>query len=213
VAWKLYGSVHEKIIAVAPRVFTSDLLAQASSADLGKGAVLFRQGDPVHHIIFVLEGELKAVRHLGDGSECVMVRARPGELFAESSLADNQYRCDGMAIVASRLALFPVEMFRSALGGADSLPYNLCITLARQARRQCSRQERLRLKRARDRVLHFLLCEGDRDGVVYWSSPLTELAAELGLERETLYRALAALEEEGLLQRANEQLRLLSKRD
>lgn len=196
-----------------PAFFPSDLLAQASSSNLGKGAALFRQGDPVRHIIFVLEGELKAVRHLSDGSECVMVRARPGELFAESSLADNQYRCDGMAIVASRLALFPVEMFRAALGGADSLPYNLCITLARQARRQCSRQERLRLKRARDRVLHFLLCEGGHDGVVHWSSHLTELAAELGLERETLYRTLAALEAEGRITRGPDFLHLASVSD
>jgi DNA-binding MarR family transcriptional regulator len=74
------------------------------------------------------------------------------------------------------------------------------IKLARQARKQCSRQERLRLKRARDRVLHFLACEGGATGVVTWVSHLSELAAELGLERETLYRALAGLEAEGLLQ-------------
>jgi DNA-binding IclR family transcriptional regulator len=41
-------------------------------------------------------------------------------------------------------------------------------------------------------------------------SHLSELAAELGLERETLYRALAGLEAEGLLQRADNQLRLLT---
>jgi hypothetical protein len=53
------------------------------------------------------------------------------------------------------------------------------IKLARQARKQCSRQERLRLKRARDRVLHFLACEGGATGVVTWVSHLSELAAEL----------------------------------
>jgi len=194
-----------------PIPLPADLLAQAKTVDLVKGEHLFRQNDAVSYVIFVLEGELKAVRHLPDGGECVMLRSRAGELFAESSLADNQYRCDGIAAGMARVALVPVDRLREALGGEGSLAFGMCMALARQARKQCSRQERLRLKRARDRVLHFLACEGGVEGVVHWSAHLSELASELGLERETLYRALAALEEEGLLQRADEQLRLLSK--
>jgi len=196
-----------------PIPLPAELLAQAKTIELAKGEHLFRQNDAVKQVIFVLEGELKAVRHLPDGSECVMLRSRAGELFAESSLADNQYRCDGLAAGASRVALVPMDMLRMALGGESSLAFGMCMAMARQARKQCSRQERLRLKRARDRVLHFLACEGGTEGVVHWSAHFSELASELGLERETLYRALAALEEEGLLQRANEELRLLSKRD
>jgi CRP-like cAMP-binding protein len=196
-----------------PIPLPAELLAQAKTIELAKGEHLFRQNDAVSYVIFVLAGELKAVRHLPDGGECVMLRSRAGELFAESSLADNQYRCDGLAAGASRVALVPMDMLRMALGGESSLAFGMCMAMARQARKQCSRQERLRLKRARDRVLHFLACEGGTEGVVHWSAHFSELASELGLERETLYRALAALEEEGLLQRANEELRLLSKRD
>jgi CRP/FNR family transcriptional regulator, dissimilatory nitrate respiration regulator len=196
-----------------PIPLPADLLAQAKTIDLVKGEYLFRQKDAVSHVIFVLEGELKAVRHLPDGGECVMLRSRAGELFAESSLADNQYRCDGVATESARVALVPVDMLRTALGGEGSLAFGMCMALARQARKQCSRQERLRLKRARDRVLHFLACEGGVEGVVHWSAHLSELASELGLERETLYRALAALEEEGLLQRVGEKLRLINQRD
>lgn len=191
----------------------ADLLAQAQTVELGKGEHLFRQGDPVCHVVFVLAGELKAVRHLPDGGECVMLRSRAGEMFAESSLADSQYRCDGIATDTSRVALVPVDMLRAALGGEGSLAFGMCMALARQARKQCSRQERLRLKRARDRVLHFLACEGGVEGVVQWGAHLSELASELGLERETLYRALAGLESEGLLQRSDNQLRLLAKTD
>lgn len=196
-----------------PIALPDDLLAQAQSLEVAKGGYLFRQGDAVCHVVFVLEGELKAVRHLPDGGECVMLRSRGGEMFAESSLADSQYRCDGIAADNSRVALVPVDRLRTALGGEGSLAFGMCMALARQARKQCSRQERLRLKRARDRVLHFLACEGGIEGVVLWPAHLSELAAELGLERETLYRALAALEGEGLLQRSDNQLRLLPKID
>jgi len=129
------------------------------------------------------------------------------------ALADTQYRCDGVAVVASRMALWPVELVVQALGGANSVPFKLCIALARQSRRQCSRQERLRLKRARDRVLHFLACEGNAEREVHWLAPLSELAAELGLERETLYRALAALEAEGCIARGPDSLRLTLPQD
>lgn len=196
-----------------PIALPDDLLAQAQTLEVAKGGYLFRQGDPVCHVVFVLAGELKAVRHLPDGGECVMLRARAGEMFAESSLADTQYRCDGIAVGAARVALIPVEMLRAALGGVGSLAFGMCMALARQARKQCSRQERLRLKRARDRVLHFLACEGGSEGVVRWSVHLSELASELGLERETLYRALAALEADGLLLRSENELRLLPAAD
>ncbi|MDP2834301.1 MAG: Crp/Fnr family transcriptional regulator [Pseudomonadota bacterium] len=196
-----------------PTALPADLLAQAQTVDLARGEHLFRQGDAMYHVAFVLEGEMKAVRHLPDGVECVMLRARAGELFAESGMADNQYRCDGIAVGAVRLAMLPVKALRAALGGEDSLAYGFCMAVARQARKQCSRQERLRLKRARDRVLHFLACEGGGEGVVQWSAHLSELAAELGLERETLYRTLAALDAEGLLRRTENQLRLLSGTD
>jgi CRP-like cAMP-binding protein len=196
-----------------PIALPAGMLAQAKTVVLAKGEHLFRQNDAVSHVVFVLEGELKAVRHLPDGGECVMLRSRAGEMFAESSLADNQYRCDGIAADNSRVALVPVDRLRAALGGEGSLAFGMCMALARQARKQCSRQERLRLKRARDRVLHFLACEGGVEGIVQWPAHLSELAAELGLERETLYRALAALEGEGLLQRSDNQLRLLPRTD
>lgn len=191
----------------------AELLQLAQPIELAKGDLVFRYGDPVRYLMLVLEGEVKAVRHMPDGAECVMVRAKAGDLFAESSLADSQYRCDGIAVGPVRLARVPMEVMRLALGGEGSLTYNLCLVMARQARKQCSRQERLRLKRARDRVLHYLVCEGGPEGVVNWTANLAEFAAELGLERETLYRALATLEEEGLLGRGSNQLRLLAKRD
>jgi CRP-like cAMP-binding protein len=196
-----------------PVRLTAELLAQAQQLELAKGDYLFRQGDQVRFIVFVLEGELKASRYLQDGLECVMVRGRPGEMFAESSLAVSNYHCNGIAVSASKLALLPVEAVRAALGGEGSLAYDLCVALARQARKQCARQERLRLKRARDRVLHFMACEGGTTGVVRWAAHLSELAAELGLERETLYRTLAGLETEGLLLRTESELRLLSGHD
>jgi DNA-binding MarR family transcriptional regulator len=75
-------------------------------------------------------------------------------------------------------------------------------------RRQCSRYERLRLKKASDRVLHYLACEADKTGKVVLRSSVMEWAAELGLEAATLYRTLSELERDGVLRRQGRVLEL-----
>jgi CRP/FNR family transcriptional regulator len=70
----------------------------------------------------------------------------------------------------------------------------------KNARRQCSRYERVRLRRAEDRIVHYLITEGGADGSVTLEGPLTDWAAELGLQPESLYRALARLRAEGRIE-------------
>lgn len=157
---------------------------------IGRGEVLFRNGDPVEAVFLVLEGSLKAVRHLPSGTEIVMMRSGPGEFFAESAFASEQYSCDGVATHPGRVARIPVtallaEMSEPAFARAFTL------AIARHARRQCSRLERLRLRSAQDRIVHFVACEGNAEGVLEWPVTLKEMATELALEPETLYRALA----------------------
>lgn len=117
---------------------------------LSKGEVLFRNGEAVTSLAYVLTGEMKAVRSHIDGAECVMVRSKPGEFFAESALASPAYVCDGIAVCSSRIALVPVEALRQALRTDGDFALAFALALAKQARKQCSRYERVRLKRARD---------------------------------------------------------------
>ncbi len=69
---------------------------------------------------------MKAVRHQPDGRECVMLRARSGEMFAESGLADTQYRCDDIAVGAARVAVRITRPLMRKLGinGQDEEPIN-----------------------------------------------------------------------------------------
>jgi CRP-like cAMP-binding protein len=65
--------------------------------------------------------------------------------------------------------------------------------LAAQARRQRSRIERLSLRTVRERLQHLALTEGDGQGVYRLPGTRLELAAELGVTPEALYRGLSAL--------------------
>lgn len=135
-----------------------------------------------------------------------MVRAMAGEFFAESAIAAPRYSCDGVAVKPSELLFLPMEALDTALTDAG-FAKAFFLANAANARRQCSRYERVRLRSARDRVLHLLACESGPDGVFNWPAPLTELAVELALEPETLYRVLAELEASGEITREKRQFK------
>ncbi len=192
-----------------PAWFTPGLARSAQLRRLARGEQLFRIGDAVGGIFLVLKGEMKAARYMPDGSEVVMMRAGAGEFFAESALAAERYSCDGVCVKAAELAFLPADAVDAALA-EPAFARAFVLAVAGHARRQCSRYERLRLRGAQERLLHMILCEAGPDGVLDWKPPLAELAAELALEPETLYRVLSELEAEGRIRRDKRRLQLIS---
>ena len=157
----------------------------------------------------IMHNNLKALRHMAKSSEAVMARAMAGEFFAESAIAAPRYSCDGVAVKPSTLLFLPMDALDAA--HTDSgFAKAFFLANAANARRQCARYERVRLRSARERVLHLLACESGPDGVFDWPAPLTELAVELALEPETLYRVLAELEASGKIARDKGQIKRLS---
>lgn len=171
-----------------PEFFPESLSGECSRVVLTRHERLFRVGTPAVHTHFVLAGEITAVRYLADGNEAVMQRAREGEFFAQSAMLVRYYSCDAVAAAPSEVVRIPVEALRAALTRGGDFALAFAGQLAGDLRRQCTRVERLRLRSARDRVLHYLACEGPLQG---GDARLKNWAAELGLAPETLSRTLA----------------------
>jgi CRP-like cAMP-binding protein len=181
-----------------PTYLPDILLKEATQVDLARNERLFQLGDPVDHVFFVLHGEVLAVRYLSDGSEAVMQRARDREFFAQSALLVTNYSCDARAAGPAQVMRLPVRELRAALRADGEFALAFTGQLASDLRRQCTRVERLRIKRAKDRVRHYLACEGP---LISGGAKLQDWARELGLEPETLYRTLAELESCGEIRR------------
>lgn len=186
----------------------TDWLIQVCGADAGEITVaaddfLFRLGDAPRDLYFVLEGEARARRYGTDGAEIIMQRSRAGELFAEAGMVAPRYSCEGFCPVSSRVLRFPIATIKQQIVNNGDFALRFSQFLAMTMRRQCARYERLRLKRAGERVLHYLNCEltGPVGADLELDIPLAEWADDLGLEPETLYRALADLEKKGLIAR------------
>ncbi|BAO44932.1 Crp/Fnr family transcriptional regulator [Thiolapillus brandeum] len=191
-----------------PDYFPEVLTQRSKYISLEKGERLFLTGDKVMGIYYVIEGELKALRSMMEGTEVVMMRSEAGNYFGESALAIDTYVCDALCTKSARVMFLPREALTEAMKDL-SFVTGFTLSLAKNVRRQCSRYERLRLKKSKDRLLHFLTCESDDNGEINWHSSLIEFAAELAIEPETLYRILAELEREGSIERNKRQIKLL----
>lgn len=183
------------------------LRAAGQSLTLAPGEVLFHAGDAVKKIHTVVRGEVRLVRHEAGGAEVVLQRARGG-FVAEASLESRTYHCDAVAAEACEVLAFPVPVFRAALETELAFCRAWQGELSREVRRLRAQCERLCLKTAAGRVLHYIESEG-RHGAVTLSQPRKAWAAELGLTHEALYRTLRRMQDEGLLRVDADTLRIV----
>ncbi|NWG76536.1 MAG: Crp/Fnr family transcriptional regulator, partial [Rubrivivax sp.] len=192
-----------------PDYLPQDLRQRARVVPLRRHQLLFRHGDPVQAIFFVRAGRVVAERVAPDGMPLVMLSAAPGEFFAESALAVDRYTCSARACTASEIFALPKSNLLDALRADSAFAHAFLHAQLRNARRQCSRYERLRLRRAQDRIVHYLACESGPDGFCRLQGTLAEWADELGLAPESLYRALARLRAMRRIEEREGALRLL----
>jgi len=175
-----------------------------------KDGWVFRKGDPVRAVFHVLDGEIRLSRFTRDGGEIALHRARRGEFFAEAALDAQRYQCNAIACRASKLLAFPAADVRALLAADRDFARQWIRVLARQLHASRARLERLAQKSAAERVLHYLRTEGKGPHCeVALAGSTKDLARELGLTHESLYRTLARLAQDGIVARDDNRLSLL----
>ena len=190
--------------------FPDTLRQTARAMDMGKSQRIFRMGDKVDAVYLVLEGEVCLTRFSPEGAEIILHRAREGGFFAEASLFGARYHCDAICTRAGRCLQLPANALRHCLTNNPNFAMEWIATLSRSLRRQRAAQERLGLKSLRMRVIHYLVDRGV-EGRVELDQPILRWAVELGASHEALYRTLAEMEREGVLQRQGQTLTLLQR--
>ena len=165
------------------------------------GTALFRQGDRTVGIFVLLRGALRLLRVTPDGAAVTLHLVRPGEMFAEASLFATHYHCDAIADSDSVAGLYPKRALTDQLRRDPQALWNFSGELARRLQGLRQRYELKQIRSAPQRVLQFLRLRCNADGGYRTRGTLKDIAAELGLSHEALYRALAALEQEGLITR------------
>ena len=195
----------------------TELRACMTEIRIGKGRVLFREGEVGDQLFVVVSGKLKLAQAAPDGRENVLSVLGPAEMFGELSLFDPGPRTATARAVTDSCVL--------ALANADLRPWlderpEVAVSLLQQIS--------ARLRRAHNLVGDLVFCDvpgrvakavldlaskfgvPSRDGVhVAHGLTQSELAQLVGASRETVNKALADFSARGWLRRESRAVVLL----
>ena len=174
------------------------------------GQMLFDQGDVAVGVYEVVSGKVRQARVDPEGRDVVVGIAGPGEMIAEASLFSRTHDCAATAVTNAVVRLYRKAFLLAQLERDPQAALSFMATLVEQILNLRIRLERRSIPSARDRVRHYLTSNaGGRERTVALPSTLKDLAVELGLTHETLYRTLSDMIANGEIARLSGKIRLV----
>ncbi|MDJ0592748.1 MAG: Crp/Fnr family transcriptional regulator [Pleurocapsa sp. MO_226.B13] len=184
---------------------------RASYQNLVAGQVLFHYRDPAEYIFALEVGRIRLVRYTCEGNLVIFQIVRAGESFAESALFTELYHCNGIVEVPSRVICYPKTVVWEVLQNNPDLALNLLRRFDRKSQSLKKLLELRSIRSARDRLLQYLLFSASPGETrIMLDRSYKDIANELGLSPETLYRTLAELEREEIITRDGRQIELIT---
>lgn len=183
---------------------------------VGKGEYVFREGEPSNGFYVVQTGAINVHRVNAIGKEQVIHIFRPGESFAEATLAtDAGFPADARALENSQILLIQKAGFVALVRRQPELALRMLGAMSLHLRVLVKQLEDLTLKDVETRLAHWLVrrCPDRNSGqpiTIELSVTKRVLAAELGTVSETLSRTLAKFREQELVRVEDKRLTVLS---
>lgn len=186
----------------------ANLQSRATYRDIEAKQILVQQGETTDSIYFLLSGQIR----LATFTEERIINhyfVLTGESFGETALFSDVQVCSAIADVPSRIAAIDKELFRQALQDDPNLAHSYMNQLAHRYKVVKTLLELRSIRSARERLLQYLNQQVEPDSkTIVLQRPLKDLAIELGLSAEALYRTLSLLQSEGLITRKQRSITL-----
>lgn len=193
-----------------------DLIASFVIAkELANGDYLYHEGSVSEGFYIVQRGAVSVHRVSAQGKEQVISIFRPGQSFAEATLAsEGGYPANVRAIEPSTVLLVPKVEFLGLLRNRPELALRMLGSMSQHLRVVVGLLDDLTLKDVETRFAHWLLKHCPRplpDGAFEFQldRPKRIVAAEIGTASETLSRTLAAFRDQKLIQVAGKKITIL----
>jgi CRP-like cAMP-binding protein len=178
---------------------------------LAAGEMLFGQGEATVGLYQVVSGKVRHAQIDADGREVLVSIAGPSDTIAEASLFVPVYQCNATAVTRAVVRLYRKAPLLGEFERDPTLARAFMSMLAHQLLDLRIRLERRSLHSARDRVRHYLETRAGIGGrTVVLPGTVKDLAAELGLTHEALYRTLSEMSADGEIARRAGTIRLAS---
>jgi CRP-like cAMP-binding protein len=173
------------------------------------GEALFREGEPAPEAFLLQEGRVRLLKRVRLVERSLVV-VRPGELFGESALLDQAARnstavalTDGVALAMGR------DTLKSLLGQHPSIAARVIDQLVRRVRDAEDQIEIMLLRDTQSKIVTSLLklARAGESHVELQITPV-ELSSRVGLDVDTVKRAVQRLREQGYVKITGEKLEL-----
>ena len=172
------------------------LVDSCTTRSLTRGQVLLLEGESSDSLYAVVSGRLKVLLSSDRGEELVLSVLGPGDTLGEISVLDQQARSATVqATEATEVLVVPGHLLRELLARSPQLALTWATALAAQVRRLTVSQADLVFLDLPRRLAKLLVEDGGTTVVLGPSQ--AEVAARLGVARQTLNRALSALHQRG----------------
>ncbi|PIB55480.1 Crp/Fnr family transcriptional regulator [Pseudomonas sp. 2995-1] len=181
------------------------LLAAARLRTLAAGQCLFKRGDPPCGLYAVLEGAVRISAVNAQGKEAVLSLVETPNWFGEICLFDNLPRThDALAMGPCTLLQVPQAAMLTILEDHPAYWRDVALLMSHKLRLSLINIEQMSLMPASARLAHRLLMIAQGYGEIDQARrtlqlPQEDLAAMLGLSRQTTNSLLKALEQQGLI--------------
>jgi CRP/FNR family transcriptional regulator, dissimilatory nitrate respiration regulator len=179
-----------------------NLLVDATARRYPRGTSLFMQGEQADRFFLVLEGWVKGFRQAPDGHESVIAVFGPGESFAEAAMfVSGNFPISAEIAADARLLVIPRNGLLKQLREDPDIALKMLASMSRRLRGFVQQVEQLTVKSATQRLASFLEKLVDvEEGSDEFQLPLDKMliAGRLGMQPETLSRALSKLRSIGV---------------
>ncbi len=197
-----------RIFGCSPEIAAS-IGARASDRSFPVRATLLRQGDRADQTWLLLTGRARALLYGLDGQMVLLHEFAPGDIFGAIDDQDGgAHEADIVAVDPSRAAVFLALDFLHLMETHGCVGLAVSRTLLRQLRAATGRMvERLTLSAAGRVHAELLRLARLGDGRSIRPAPvLAALAVRIDSTRETVSRAISALERRGVVRREDDAL-------
>jgi len=197
------------------REWLSAIQAHKKNFGYKKNDTLFREGDPVKGMFFVVEGVVKVHKHWGTEKDLIVRFAQKGEIVGHRGIGgpENIYPVTATAMGPVKVCYVDLEFFTASLRVNNELLYQLMLFYAKELQDAEKYMHGLAHMPVKTRLANVLLLIYRKFGTTaegYINLPLTkqDLSECIGATYETTFRVLHELIADGLVKTEGKHLLL-----
>jgi CRP/FNR family transcriptional regulator len=173
-----------------------------------KNELLFSEGDIGRSLYILAAGSIRIFKSSREGRETIIKIIKPGELFAEVVLFEQDtYPASAAALKTSTVYSLPKRQFHALLDEAD-FRNDFILLLMKKQRYLADRLHALTTDDVESRFVRFLLDQFGQKDEYRLGMTKKDLASAIGAGPETLSRLLNRMHREGKLSVAGQTIRM-----